>query len=123
MKQYFVIALAVNIASGILALNKDQAASRVHCLEDLGDGLYEVKQPVQFKRGEEFGYDGEVNKALLQDLEETVENPVSAKELIEKIESVETSEDLNGLISEVEDRKTVIAAFEKKRSQFEMDGE
>jgi len=123
MKQYFVIALAVNIAGGILALNKDQAESRVHCLEDLGDGLYEVRKPVQFKHGEEFGYDGEINKALLQELEETAENPLSAKELIEQIETAETFEALENLLSGGESRKTVLAAFETKKAELEMGGE
>lgn len=68
MQRYTVTGHSVNIHSGILDLAPEQAASRLHSLADLGDGLYEVLSPVQFKRGEEIGYDGEVNKALMQQI-------------------------------------------------------
>lgn len=58
----------VELFSGILELDKKQAAPRAHLLQDLGEGLYEITGPVQFKAGEEFGYDGEVTKAMAQDL-------------------------------------------------------
>jgi hypothetical protein len=60
----------VEIGSGILELNKGQAAPRIRArqITDLGEGLYEVTGVVQFKAGEEFGYDGEVGKALSEKL-------------------------------------------------------
>jgi hypothetical protein len=74
MQRYTVTGHSVNIHSGILDLTHEQAASRLHSLTDLGDGLYEVLYPVQFKRGEEIGYDGEVNKNLLQSIE-SIDDP------------------------------------------------
>lgn len=68
MQRYSVIGPKVEIHSGILHLSKTQAAARVHALDDLGEGLYQVSRPIQFKKGEEFGYDGSVNKALLQQM-------------------------------------------------------
>jgi len=66
MQRYIIIAIAASFSSGILELTPDQASSRAHALTPLGDGLYEVTQPVQFKNGEVVGFDGDTNKALLQ---------------------------------------------------------
>lgn len=68
MERYDVIAEKVEIHTGILQLDKKQASARVHALDDLGDGLYQVRRTVQFKRGEAFGYDGSVNKAMLRQI-------------------------------------------------------
>lgn len=70
MKKFEVInPKGVTLASGVLQLNKDQAGSREHALRKLGDGLFLIEQPVQFKLGEIFGYDGEAGKALLAEME------------------------------------------------------
>lgn len=75
MKSFTVTSpTGVTIHSGILALSADQSRRRRHLLTDLGEGLFEVVQQIQFKQGETFGYDGEVNKALLQKI-----NPVKKK--------------------------------------------
>jgi hypothetical protein len=66
MERYEVVAPHVEIHTGILQLSKEQADARAHALDDLGEGLYQIRRPVQFKCGETFGYDGTVNKALLQ---------------------------------------------------------
>ncbi|MCP3177300.1 hypothetical protein MJO47_09335 [Desulfuromonas sp. KJ2020] len=69
MKRYRVIGRVVTVnPGGVLQLKKEQAAPRAHALSDLKKGLYMVNQPVQFKNGEEFGYDGAVSKSLMVDL-------------------------------------------------------
>jgi len=75
MKRYVVTGASANFASGVLKLTKEQAKAREHALEDLGDGYFEVMTPVGFKRGEIVGFDGEVNKALLQLVDEIGEAP------------------------------------------------
>lgn len=71
MKTYTVTEVTgVTIHSGILLLNDLQATARVNALINLGEGLYEIRGPVQFKCRETFGYDGEVNKALLEKIVE-----------------------------------------------------
>lgn len=60
----------ITISSGILQLDKSQAASRAFALSDLGKGLYQVNKPVQFKRGEVFGYDGPLPKAFADQLQD-----------------------------------------------------
>jgi len=62
MRTYIVEAKSVRIAAGVLALSKAQAAARLHLLEPLKDGEFRVVSPVEFKTGEEFGYDGELPK-------------------------------------------------------------
>lgn len=121
MKEYAVIGSVAKISGGILALTEEQAKARIHNLKNLEDGLYQVERPVQFKRGESFGYDGGVNKRLLQEIEPTSKK-LTAKELIAAILEAETVEDLIALIDTEEERKTVVEAFEKKKVELEMSG-
>jgi len=122
MDKYRVIGRSVNVASGILELSEDQAASRNHSLTSLGEGLYQVDGPVQFKRGEEFGYDGDVNKALMAELEDIDGSDKSERELlIEEIERAESLEDLDALMSENEKRKTVKIAYTKRLGELEQE--
>ncbi|MDA8122250.1 MAG: hypothetical protein M0Z38_06765 [Deltaproteobacteria bacterium] len=76
MKYFRVIALSAGFSSGRLSLSADQFASRRHALVPTKEkGVFRILQPVQFKRGEEIGFDGEVNKILLQDLSPVEANP------------------------------------------------
>lgn len=68
MKKYTVIGIKAGINSGIARLSDSQASARSHALKILGDGLYEIISPVEFKRGEEFEWDGETNKVLLEEV-------------------------------------------------------
>lgn len=65
MQRYITVGI-VNIVSGILDLTPEQASSRQGSIVSLGDGLYEVTRPIQFKRGEIFGYDGDINRTLAE---------------------------------------------------------
>ena len=65
-------------AGAVLGLSEDQAAARGVALAPLGKGLYSVRHPVQFKAGEELAVDGELPKALADNLE-TVTKVARAK--------------------------------------------
>lgn len=65
-----VSGLYASFISGVLQLTDEQYRSRAHALKPLGNGLYQVTGPIGFKHGELVGFDGEVNKALMQALEE-----------------------------------------------------
>lgn len=69
MKRFVVTAIKAQLFSGVLQLSKAQADARTYALKALGDDLYLIGKPVEFKAGEEFGFDGEVSKALLQEME------------------------------------------------------
>lgn len=79
MQRYLIIAAVASFAAGILELTPVQASARSHALKPLGDSLYEVTAPVQFKNGEVVGYDGEINKSLLQLITETSAEPGKLK--------------------------------------------
>jgi len=81
MIRYIVTALFVNIMSGTLELTDEQYMSRAHALKPVKgmDDQYEVTGRVQFKRGEEIGYDGEVNKSLVKSLQPVEEAPEEDK--------------------------------------------
>lgn len=66
MEQFTVVAASVKLHAGIMILNAAQAAARAHCLEHLSDDRYGIKDTVQFKRGETFGYDGTLPKMLAE---------------------------------------------------------
>lgn len=69
----------VNLPAGVvLGLSESQAANRKHALEAKGrKGAYVTTQPVQFKVGESFEYEGDLPKSLARVLEE-VKHPVVA---------------------------------------------
>lgn len=62
MQRIIVTGLFAEFHAGILELTPKQASARKHNLADLGDGLYEIKSPVMFKRGEMIGFDGDIGK-------------------------------------------------------------
>lgn len=71
MKKFRVTDVYVAIHSGVLGLTEHQASLRTYGLKPIGDGKYEVKETVQFKRGEEFEWDGDVPRALAAQIEES----------------------------------------------------
>ncbi len=60
----------VRLADGVLSLSPEQVAVRSNALAALGEGLYQVKGPVEFKAGETFGHDQPIPKAIALCLEE-----------------------------------------------------
>jgi len=83
MKEIVVTGKQATLRSGTVKLTADQAASREHGLEKLEGkkDLYIITEAVSFKRGEVFGHDGEINKALFDTLGEVVD--VKAKKAAE----------------------------------------
>ncbi len=72
MKEVEVIGNAATFPEGtILFLNEDQFFRRKHAVKLIGKGKYLVSMPVQFKRGEKFGLDGEINKVMAQVIKQT----------------------------------------------------
>jgi len=69
MKNYSAAAV-ITLVSGQVKLTPDQYKTRAHNLAPVNaaDGVYEIAKPVQFKRGESFGYDGILTKALAGEL-------------------------------------------------------
>lgn len=71
MKHYGVIGVSVTMRSGLIRLSDEQAAARKHNLKKVGEGEYRILAPIQFKRGEQFGYDGDLLKSLVCELKES----------------------------------------------------
>ena len=93
MKLYEVVAPYAGVNSGRVEITPEQARARRFALEPLGDNLYRVTQPTGFKRGEMFGFDGDMPKALalgLESLEPETENVPAAEEPGEVIETLDT---------------------------------
>lgn len=77
MKEYQVTAVAVTIHEGRVRMTADQARRRRHHTRPVEGqkDVFDVVRPFQFKRGETFGYDGEVSKFLMADLSAPGEGP------------------------------------------------
>lgn len=81
MKKYVVTAVKAAFNAGtVLGLTEKQAASRLHNLERIKSGVYRVLKPVEFKRGEEIGLQGEAQKIFFT----VISEPESAKALAVK---------------------------------------
>lgn len=70
----------VNLMSGQVSVSADQARRRAHALiderghylyalDEIDAGVYQIAERIQFKAGEEFGYDGEIAKSDVHDVE------------------------------------------------------
>jgi hypothetical protein len=70
VKRYRVTAKAAVIPAGIIALDADQAKARSHNLKAAGTGRFEIVRPIEFKAGEEFGYDGALPKSIAEAVDE-----------------------------------------------------
>ncbi|MCK5602111.1 hypothetical protein KAR91_09585 [Candidatus Pacearchaeota archaeon] len=64
MKNYEVTGRVARFSTGVVVLSHAQASARIHNLKDLGKGEYEIVNPIEFKNGEKFGYDGDVPKVM-----------------------------------------------------------
>lgn len=64
MKKYRAIRLITLDVGSIVKLDKKQAADRKGRLEALGSDRYKLKESLQFKAGETFGFEGELPKSI-----------------------------------------------------------
>lgn len=70
-------------AGSVLELTADQSKPRAHNLRQMGENLFEVINPVEFRTGEVLGFAGDVPLTLLDLLE------VSGPEPVEEVPSAE----------------------------------
>jgi len=80
MKTYRVDTKSYRFFHGLVQLTEKQARVRAHQLIPRGEGIFEIVQPIEFKAGEELGFDGEVNAALLQNITPIPEIKTEKKE-------------------------------------------
>jgi hypothetical protein len=72
MKKYFVNSRSVKVSAGeIIELNPEQARRRGGMLSPLGENRYKLLIAQEFKRGEVFGYGGQLPKSKASQLLET----------------------------------------------------
>jgi hypothetical protein len=84
MQFFTVVGQFVQLFHGLVQLTQEQARDRAHALKETDEtGVFEIKQPIGFKKGETFGFDGDPGKAALQLLEEVAEDaePAAVHEL------------------------------------------
>lgn len=85
MDTFRVDAVSVTIRAGIVELDEAQAKRRAGFISKNEDGSYTVNAPIGFKKGEVFGYDGEVNRAML-----TLVSPLGEVELPKEAEVIKS---------------------------------
>ncbi|MGE0289677.1 MAG: hypothetical protein AB7I42_25695 [Bradyrhizobium sp.] len=69
MQKYKVTARVAVIPSGVIAISAEQSGPRRHNLKAQGGDRWEILRPVEFKAGEVIGYEGELPKAMADNLE------------------------------------------------------
>lgn len=123
MKRYKIISTA-NFGSGRLKLSDSQAKARLHNLKHIKDDIYEIVKPIMFKTGEEIGFDGEINKLLMLDIEEAEAAQKEPEKLfypeneaLYLIENAMTIAEVDE-ITEGDNRKKVLKAVEKKKKEL-----
>lgn len=93
MKTVTVQDQPLTVNSGQVQLTAAQALTRKHAIkpvevDDTGAGLYAVVSPLQFKKGEKFGFDGDMGKTgVLRDLaaEQAAATDAALAELLAKL--------------------------------------
>lgn len=85
MKQVTVAERPITVNSGQVQLTAAQAKTRLHNLKLVKagkeSGVYEVVQPIQFKAGETFGFDGVMRKdGILHDPQAEARERLSAEQ-------------------------------------------
>lgn len=69
MKEYQVTTTQVTLTAGLVKLTAEQSRPRAHALKATADaGVFEILQPVSFKSGELFSWDGQMGKGQADDL-------------------------------------------------------
>lgn len=79
MNRYIVTDRVAVISNGVLHLTDEQVKHRERHLKKLGKGRYEVTGAVQFKCGEEIGYEGDLPKSMADNLTEKNAAEAAAK--------------------------------------------
>lgn len=127
MKQFKTTAI-LTLTGGNLELDADQYRRRRHLVTDNGDGTFAIQKSVQFKAGEEFGYDGEIALNIAEDITPLTPQEAKAKKkrLAREKKMAEAlageNEDLRGRCAELEgqneDLRDQVAALEKQVSEL-----
>lgn len=109
MKKYIVNGPKAIIANGTVGLTLEQADRRVNQVKPLGDDLFTVIHPLEFKHGESFLWDGEPGKGsplnLIDEREVNPDNQPPAQ--------FQTPDDYTG------EFYAVIKGFQRKNIKFQ----
>lgn len=79
MDKYIVTSRVARLSGGVLHLTAEQAKHRAHNLKPLGKNRHEIINPVEFKAGEEIGYEGDLPKTLADNLTTKANAEAAAK--------------------------------------------
>jgi len=114
MKTYRVEDKPISVSGGMVELTKKQSKSRMHNLESakgedgkIIEGRFKVINPIQFKSGEIFRFDGEIGK-----IQSALVEPVDDKLFDKKIDS----EIEKALIQEEEGKKADKAEAKRQKA-------
>jgi hypothetical protein len=69
MKKYRAVQMITLAAGSVVEFDARQAADRKGRIEPLGDDRYRLMAILQIKAGERFGFDGDLPKAMAEDVE------------------------------------------------------
>lgn len=105
MSKFIVTAPSARLTSGVLVLTDKQAAVRSHNLKQVGKNRYEIVNPVEFKAGEEIGYEGNLPKSLADNLTGKAEAEAAAKKASQAEEKARSKAEAEAAKAEAEAAK------------------
>lgn len=94
MSKYTVIA-RLQLMAGVLTLSDEQSAPRSHALKPLGKNRFEIINPVEFKAGEEIGYEGDLPKALADKMIDADKTESRKKSATRRVGAIHESPELS----------------------------
>lgn len=84
MRKIDITEAPLTLYTGRLKLTEDQAIIRIHNLVDLGGGLFDIKNPVQFKIGEIIYFNGDLPKGVKASFEPDEPPVIKKKKAVKK---------------------------------------
>lgn len=112
MSKFIVTAISARLTSGVLVLTDKQAGVRSHNLRHLGKNRYEIVNPVEFKAGEEIGYEGDLPKALAENLTAKSDAEAAAKKAAAAEEKARAKAEAEAAKARTKVEEDALAAWE-----------
>ena len=98
MRKYEIIGRFIELHEGVVEVTASQAKRRSASLAPIGDDLYRIDNPVQFKVGEVIGIDYDLPKSLIEFMRPLDEISDAKIEAVEEVK-----ESLNNAVEEITD--------------------
>lgn len=111
-------------AGAMVALTKEQAASREHALlATKTKGVFQVKTRIEFKAGETFGFDGDLPKNVVDQVEADKDTKKTTKTKAEQVAEAREKKEREASDAREKAEKDALEAWDKDAALREKHGD